>query len=54
MTQNGRDEGLLVMAEPLQWAQEISQRMVDVARLEDGALLLDAKSESAEASTACW
>ena len=36
-----RNEGLLVRAEPLQWAQEISQRMVDVVRLEDGALLLE-------------
>jgi hypothetical protein len=40
MKENGREEGLLVRAEPLQWAQEISQRMVDVVRLEDGALLL--------------
>ena len=32
-----REEGLLVRAELLQWAKEISQRMVDVVRLEDGA-----------------
>jgi hypothetical protein len=37
-----RHEGLLVRAEPLQWAEEISQRMVDVVRVEDGALLLEA------------
>jgi hypothetical protein len=37
-----RNEGLLVRAEPLEWAEEISQRMVDVERLEDGALLLEA------------
>jgi hypothetical protein len=44
-----RNEGLLVRAEPLQWAQEISQRMVDVVRLEDGALLLEAAPEFAGA-----
>lgn len=37
-----RSEGLLVRAEPLEWAEEISQRMVGVVRLEDGALLLEA------------
>jgi hypothetical protein len=36
-----RNEGLLVRAEPLQWAEEISQRMGDVVRVEDGALLLE-------------
>ena len=36
-----REEGLLVRAEPLEWAGEISQRMVDVVRVEDGALLLE-------------
>jgi hypothetical protein len=35
-----RSEGLLVRAEPLQWAKKISHTMVDVARLEDDALLL--------------
>jgi hypothetical protein len=35
-----KNELLLVRAEPLQWAKEISQRMVDVVRLEDGALFL--------------
>jgi hypothetical protein len=44
-----RNEGLLVRAEPLEWAEEISQRMVDVVRVEDGALLLDAHPELAEA-----
>ncbi len=36
------DGGLLVMAEPLEWAEEISHRMVDVVCVMDGALLLDA------------
>jgi hypothetical protein len=36
-----RNEGLLVRAEPLEWAEEISHRMVDVVRVEDGALLLE-------------
>jgi hypothetical protein len=35
-----RNEGLLIRAEPLPWAKQISQRMVDVVRLEDDALLL--------------
>ena len=41
MSENGSVEGLLVRAEPLEWAEEISQRMVHVERTEDGALLLD-------------
>jgi hypothetical protein len=49
MTQNRREEGLLVRAKPLEWAEEISQRMVDVVRVEDGALLLDADPEWAGA-----
>jgi hypothetical protein len=49
MTQNGREEGLLVRAEPLEWAEEISQRMVDVVRVEDGALLLEVDPEWAGA-----
>ena len=40
-----RNDGLLVRAEPLQWAKEISQRMVDVVRLPDGALLLEVDPE---------
>jgi hypothetical protein len=44
-----RNEGLLVRAEPLEWAQEISNRMVDVVRVKDGALLLDAEPELADA-----
>jgi len=36
-----RTEGLLVRAEPLELAQEVCNRMVE-ARVEDGALLLDA------------
>jgi hypothetical protein len=36
-----RDEGLLVRAEPLGLAEQICKRMVEVERVEDGALLLD-------------
>jgi hypothetical protein len=36
------EEALLVRAKPLEWAEEISYRMVDVVRIMDGALLLDA------------
>ena len=36
-----RNEGLLIRAEPLRWAQEVCQRMVDVVRIADGALLLE-------------
>ena len=49
MKENRTEEGLLVRAEPLQWAKEISQRMVDVVRLEDGALLLEVDPEFAGA-----
>ena len=49
MTANGLKEGLLVRAEPLQWAEEISQRMVDVVRLVDRALLLEVEPEWAAA-----
>jgi hypothetical protein len=49
MTENGREEGLLVRAEPLEWAEEISHRMVDVVRVEDGALLLEADPKLAGA-----
>ena len=44
-----RNDGLLVRAEPLGLAEEISQRMVDVVRLEDGALLLKVDPEWAGA-----
>jgi len=44
-----RNEGLLVRAEPLERAQEISQRIVDVVRVEDEALLLNAGLELAGA-----
>jgi hypothetical protein len=37
-----RDEDLKVRAEPLGLAERICKRMVDVERVEDGALLLDA------------
>lgn len=40
MLENGT-EGLVVRAEPLEWAEELSLRMVEVERLEDGTLLLD-------------
>jgi hypothetical protein len=52
MTQNGREEDLLVRAEPLDWAEEIAHRMVDVVRVEDGALLLDADPKYAGAINA--
>jgi hypothetical protein len=52
MTQNRREEGLLVRAEPLEWAEEISQRMVNVVRVEDSALLLKVDPEWAEAINA--
>ena len=43
MLEIGRaEEGLLVRAEPLEWAEEISHRMVEVLCIMDGALLLDA------------
>ena len=41
MTENGRGEGSLVRAEPLERAEEISQKMVDVVHIVDGTLLLD-------------
>jgi hypothetical protein len=41
MKEKRREEGLLVRAEPLEWAEEISHRMVDVVRVENGALLLE-------------
>ena len=41
MKEKRREEGLLVWAEPLEWAEEISHRMVDVVRVENGALLLE-------------
>jgi hypothetical protein len=41
MLVNGNEEVLVVRAEPLGLAEEISHRMVEVERLEDGALLLD-------------
>jgi hypothetical protein len=44
-----RNEGLLVRAEPLQWAQEISQRMINVVHVEEGALLLEADPQWAGA-----
>ena len=46
-----RNEGLLIRAEPLQWAQEISPRMVDAVRISgDGALLLEVDPQWAGAT----
>jgi hypothetical protein len=43
MLENGSgEEGLLVRAEPLEWAEEISHRIVDVVCIIDGTLFLDA------------
>jgi hypothetical protein len=49
MKENRTEEGLLVRAEPLGLAEEISHRMVDVVRTEDDALLLEVDPEWAEA-----
>jgi len=49
MTETGSEEGLLVRAEPLGLAEEICQRMVDVVRVKDGVLLLEADPEWAGA-----
>ena len=44
MLERGRGgEGFLVRAEPLEWAEEVSQRMVHVERTMDGALFLEAE-----------
>jgi hypothetical protein len=42
MLENGSEEGLLVRAEPPGLAEEVCRRMVDVVRVVDGALLLEA------------
>jgi hypothetical protein len=49
MLENGTEGLLLVRAEPLGLAEEISHRMVDVVCIVDGALLLDADPTWAEA-----
>jgi hypothetical protein len=49
MKENRTQEGLLVRAEPLERAEEISQRMVDVVSVKDDALLLDAEPKLAGA-----
>ena len=41
MLENGIEEGLLGRAEPLEWAEEIFHKIVEM-RVVDGALLLDA------------
>jgi hypothetical protein len=40
MSKNGTESLLLVRAEPLSLAEEISRKMVDVVRVVDGALVL--------------
>jgi hypothetical protein len=52
MLENNREEGLVVRAEPLEWAEDISNRIVEVERLEDGALWLDVDPAWAEAINA--
>ena len=47
-----KNDGLLVRAEPLRWAQEVCRRMVDVVRIADGALLLEADPQWAGAINA--
>jgi hypothetical protein len=47
-----RNDGLLVRAEPLEWAEQISHRMVDVVRVEAGALLLEVDPQWAGAFNA--
>lgn len=42
MLENRSGEGLLVRAEPREWAEELSHRMVSVVRVVDGLLFLDA------------
>ena len=47
-----KNEGLLIRAEPLEWAQEVCLRMVDVVRIADGALHLAADPQWAGAINA--
>ena len=49
MNESATQEGVLVRPEPLALAEEISQRMADVVRVEEGALLLEADPEWAGA-----
>jgi hypothetical protein len=49
MKENTTQQALLVRAEPLGLAEKISHRMVNVVRVEDGALLLDADPKLAGA-----
>ena len=49
MNENATQEGLLVRTEPLERAEEISQRMVGVVRVKNDALLLKVDSAWAEA-----
>jgi hypothetical protein len=52
MLENRSEEGLIVRAEPLERAEEVSHTMVEVERLEDGALWLDVDPAWAEAINA--
>ena len=54
MLENRREVGLVVRAEPLEWAEEVAHRKVEVERLEDGALLLDGDPAWAGAINAVW
>jgi len=49
LLENRTEEGLVVRAEPLELAEEITHRMVDVVQRKDGALLLDVDPAWAEA-----
>jgi hypothetical protein len=54
MLENRREEGLVVRAERLEWAEEVSHTMAEVERLEDGALWLDVDPRGLGQSTPCW
>jgi hypothetical protein len=43
--ENATQEALLVRAQPLRLAKEISQRIVDVVHVEDGAFLLEVNKQ---------
>ena len=45
MKENATQEALLVGTKPLGLAKEISQRIVDVVSVEDGALLLEVEKQ---------
>ncbi len=43
--ENATQEALLVRAQPLRLAKEISQRIVDAVHVEDGAFLLEVEKQ---------